>query len=270
MAQGPAHIPVHCPSHPASPRMSHASDGQCHMEAARDLAPGEVVGRLPTALVITAITALSSPEGQLLARYEAAMRDAVPPVAGCSAQAVPGKTHRRGPTSAWPDLGGAPAAAWLPLPSRWYLYLFMVAEAAKGARSHWAPYFATSPTHFDDPLWFTPAQRRLLEGSNLEAALQLDEAMLSTCYAACFPGLHAWAPEAAQTLFPADVFALDRVRWARSLYASRCFPGNAAPRTPATPVHAACELTRSPRLRRVARSGPDEGGHGGDRPDGGA
>ena len=52
--------------------MSIASDGQCHMEAARDLAPGEVVGRLPTALVITAITARSSPEGQLLARYEAA------------------------------------------------------------------------------------------------------------------------------------------------------------------------------------------------------
>ena len=155
--------------------------------ATRDLPPGTVIGRLPTQRVLTSRDARRSPVGQLLARWE-----------------------RQGATGA--------------LPARWYLYVFIASEAAKGAQSAWAPYLQTAPATFDDPLWFDDDERRLLEGSNLALVLAQDEADLRRLYDACFPAVYESFADA-DAVAPRDTVTWDGIRWARSLYLSRCFPG---------------------------------------------
>jgi len=193
--------------------------------AVAPLRPGELVGRLPTSLVIASQVARASPEGRLLAAYE----DLCAKTGTTFAATCADYWHAAGstkPRQAPIDLAAALMVdlQWTPFPSRWYLYLFVAAERAKGAASAWAPYLASAPHTFDDPLWFTPAERALLKGTNLDAALVLDERQLETLYSATFPGIYEAGLAEATTLFPLAAFSRKHVQWARSLYSSRCFP----------------------------------------------
>jgi len=206
-------------------RVCGATDGQCRAVAAAPLQPGELVGRLPTSLVITSHVARASAEGRLLAAYEALRAKAGTTVAAASLRrVVPCHSAKRAQAPVGSTAALVADPQWAPFPSRWYLYLFVAAERAKGAASAWAPYLASAPPAFDDPLWFTPAERALLKGTNLDAALALDERQLETLYAATFPGIYEAGLAEAATLFPPGAFSREHVRWARSLYSSRCFP----------------------------------------------
>jgi hypothetical protein len=112
---------------------------------------------------------------------------------------------------------------WVALPRRWYLYVFLCVEAARGSASPWAPYLATAPAVYDDPVWYGPRQRRLLRGTPLATARTRDVGLLVSTHRAIFPSLYAL--EGAADIAPPASCTLARLRWARSLYLTRCFPG---------------------------------------------
>ena len=51
------------------------------------------------------------------------------------------------------------------------LALFLVAERAKGADSEWAGYLASLPVRPQTPLFWTPDQLALLDGTQLQQSL---------------------------------------------------------------------------------------------------
>ena len=107
------------------------------------------------------------------------------------------------------------------LSGRNVLYLAMIGQAAGcGGAPRFGAYLRALPRHYDDPLWWSPAQLRALGGSNLAGGVAFKRAWLRRAWEALFPALWEAAPEA----FPRGAFTWRTFLWAHSAFSSRGFP----------------------------------------------
>ena len=74
--------------------------------------------------------------------------------------------------------GGSPDGDDGPLDDRDRLCLLLMIERSRGRRSEWAPYLASLPAAYDDPLWWDAGARLLLRGSRAGAAADAAERAL--------------------------------------------------------------------------------------------
>lgn len=134
------------------------------------------------------------------------------------------------------ESGLGAGAADGPVGDRDALVLALLAAAARGPASRWAPYVASLPSTYDDPTWWSAEHRALLAGSRAGAAAAAADAALARLgrlrdrlvAAAGGDGgplvtaRHGWGASEAG------------VRWARSTVWSRAFnlPGPSPPPNP--------------------------------------
>jgi len=98
--------------------------------------------------------------------------------------------------------------------------LFMIRERAAGEASPWAPYLATLPEETDAPVFWSNAELKHLEGTQLAFQVQNYLDYIQGEYTTLADGLFANNPD----IFPADVFTIENLIWAFGILRSRTPP----------------------------------------------